>query len=47
MAFCADSLSDMEILIKKEELDGITKKLEAFAKKTKQAMNCEDDMGEL
>ncbi len=47
LAFCADSLSDMEIPIKKEELDGITKKLEAFAKKTKQAMNCEDDMGEL
>jgi hypothetical protein len=47
LAFCADALSDMEIPIKKGELEGITKKVEAFAKKTKQATNCEDDIKEL
>ncbi len=47
LAFCADALSDMETPIKKEELEGITKKVDAMAQKTKQATNCEEEMKEL
>jgi len=47
LAFCADALSNMENPIKKEELDGITQKVDAFAQKTNQATNCDEEMKEL
>jgi len=47
LAFCADALSEMEKPVQKGELDGITKKVEAFAQKTKLATNCDEDIKEL